>query len=42
LALVAHFIIDVAKSDLPYLLLQGVPKAAVDGYPGLIDRLPWG
>jgi hypothetical protein len=42
LALVSHFIVDVAESDLSNLLLERIPEAAVDRNPGLIDWSPRG
>jgi hypothetical protein len=40
--LIPHFLVDVAKSDLSYLLLQLIPKAAGNKNLRLIERLPWG
>ena len=41
-ALVPHFIVNVAESDLPYLLLELSPEAAGNGNARLIERLPRG
>ena len=40
--LVPHFLVDVAKSDLSYLLLQFIPKAVGEKNLRLIERLPRG